>query len=268
MRGLSLDRETSPAYQKETEKACERNSQKSLIPTKEDAFIKSLTAKYRHPAFVDEVGLGAIFAEHVACAVQIFGNFRDDRVNDSKQMKHGELYRVAEDLVNSRHPTSFLAYGLGVVEVGELLELRNMHKANRLAMCRAIEALPVRPDAVFIDGKFTLPESGIETYSVIKGDAKVFGVAAASVIAKNYRDHLIRQKYPQLHEKYDILNNVGYRSPRHLIGIRKYGITLYHRPWLKQIQQVLSGSYDEIILRKYSHIWNEYDFSKRRTELL
>jgi ribonuclease HII len=222
---------------------------------KQDPYVKELASRYRHPAFIDEVGLGSIFGEHVACAVQIVGNFYDDRVNDSKQMKHEELYKVAQDILNNQDPLSFAIHGLGVVSTEELNEIKNMHKANRLAMIRAIKALPVKPDAVFIDGKFTLPESGIENYSIIRGDTKVFGIALASVIAKNYRDHLMMKKYGYDYRRYDILHNKGYRSPRHLVSIRKCGIVPEHRAWMPQIKQVLNGDYDSLIINKYRHYW-------------
>lgn len=222
---------------------------------KQDIYIKELAGRYQHPAFIDEVGLSAVFGELVACAVQIFGAFYDDRVNDSKQMKHKELYRVAEDILSNQHPTRFMAHGIGIVTPEELNEIKNMHTADQLAMARAVKALPVTPDALFIDGLFTLPRSGITSYSVVKGDCKVFGIALASVIAKYHRDQLMREKYGYDYRRYDILKNVGYRSPRHLIAIRKYGVTQNHRLWMPQIKQVVAGNYDSVIMRKYKHYW-------------
>jgi len=222
---------------------------------RQDPYIKELAGRYQHPAFIDEVGLSSIFGELVACAAQIFCGFYNDRINDSKQMKQEELYRVAEDILNNPSSVCSVAHGIGIVTPKELNEIKNMHTADKLAMTRAVKALPVTPDALFVDGLFTLPESGITSYSVVKGDCKVFGIALASVIAKYHRDHLMMGKYGRSHARYDILKNKGYRSPRHLVSIRKWGITPEHRAWMPQIKQVLAGDYDSVIMKKYRHYW-------------
>jgi len=217
---------------------------------KQDEHILYLMSQYKNPAFIDENGLGSIFGEHTACAVQPNGYF-DSQVNDSKKIKHEKIYQIAKRAIKN------IQYGFGIVLPKELNRIKNMHRANKLAMIRAVEALPIKPDALFIDGKFNLPESNIENYSIIKGDTKVFGIALASIIGKYLRDKLIREKYLQNNEKYDIFNNVGYRSPRHLIGIRIFGLTKFHRTWMNQIKRVISGSYDTVIMKKYFHIWKE-----------
>ena len=192
---------------------------------------------------------GCIFGNIVACAVTLPKGFQDDRVNDSKQLKHEDLYSIAEDLQER------LVYAFGESPTEEINGLRNIVKADRLAMARAVEGLPEKPDVLFIDGRFTLPETGIESYAVIRGDTKVLGIAAASILAKDYRDHLMIREYGEKFRLYDIASNKGYRSPRHLIAIRKYGVTEHHRAYMPQIKMVLDGSYDAVIFRKYPGYW-------------
>lgn len=221
---------------------------------KPDPYIEHLLTQYSHPAFIDEVGLGCIFGEHVACAILLPGDFdpRDvEEVDDSKKLKHADVYRLAHYLIPK------VTYSFGVVSCQELKQIRNMHKANKLAMKRAIEGLPIVPDSLFIDGKFGISGHTLPVYTIVKGDAKVFGIAVASIIAKDYRDHLVMEKYGQDFSDYHIRSNKGYRSPDHLIAIRKLGVTEHHRTWMPQVQQVLSGGYDEVIKRKYPDRWKE-----------
>lgn len=211
-----------------------------------DPYIEHLITQHQNPAFIDEVGLGCIFGEHVACAVMLPIDFDMPEVDDSKKLKHQEVYRLAEELRPLIH------FGLGIVSSQELRSIRNMHRANLLAMKRAIEHLPIVPDALFIDGKYPLASHTTPVYTVIKGDSRVFGIAVASIVARDFRDHLVMRKYGQGYSRYRIAQNKGYRSPDHLIAIRKWGTTEHHRVWMPQIQQVLSGSYDDVIQRKYS----------------
>jgi len=215
-----------------------------------DSFIEHLLKQYRCPAFIDEVGMGALFAELVACAVMIPKPFEAPEVDDSKKLKHDLIYELAPKLRKK------VVYAFGVVTCPELKTIRNMMKADRLAMKRAVEALPVVPDALFIDGIFPIGGLTAPVYTVIKGDAKVFGIAVASIIAKDYRDHMVVTRYGHKYPKYHITSNKGYRSPDHLMAIRRWGLTPYHREWMPQIKRVLSGDYDHVIHTKYQDQWN------------
>ena len=214
-----------------------------------EQYLNNLVNKYNNPAFIDENGLGCIFGPLVACAVMLPIQFSDDRVKDSKKIKHEDIYSLAPYL------STMVTYSFGVVNSEEILKIRNTFKANRLAMVRAVQGLPKKPDALFIDGKYTLPESGVESYAVIKGDDKIFGISVASILGKNFRDQLVMREYGFKYQKYDIKNCKGYRSPKHLIAIRKYGVTEEHRTWMPQIQRVLNGDYDNVIHKKYEHYW-------------
>src|SRR6056297_1898034 len=108
--------------------------------------------------------------------------FEMDLVNDSKQIKHKDIYRLAPTLREK------VLFSYGVIQIQELNKIKNMHKADLIAIKRALENLPENPDAVFIDGRFIPADVNIPVHPIVKGDTKVFGIAVASIIAKDYRD--------------------------------------------------------------------------------
>lgn len=200
----------------------------------QDGFVKLFIDQYKCPAFIDEVGLGSIFGPLVACAVIIPEPFEMEEVNDSKKLKHEEIYRLAP-LLRER-----IIYSYGVVPPHELNGIRNMHKADLLAMERALALLSEKPDAVFIDGRFVPKGIDVPVHPIVKGDTKIFGIAVASIIAKDYRDHMVMDQFGEIFSFYDIKSNKGYRSPKHLAAIREQGITDYHRRWLPDVKRALS----------------------------
>lgn len=215
-----------------------------------DSFIDHLISRYQKPAFIDEVGCGSLFGPTVACAVMIPGPLWISEVDDSKKLKHEQIYRLAKTLREK------VIYSIGIVSSLEINELKNICKANLLAWKRAISGLPETPDAIFLDGKYPLKDISIPNYPIVKGDSKVFGIAVASILAKNFRDHLMMNLYGKKYSRYNIVSNKGYRSPDHLIAIRKYGIIPgLHRTYMPQIQRVLKGEYDPVINKKYKYKW-------------
>jgi ribonuclease HII len=200
--------------------------------------------------------LGAIFGDLVACAVMMPTKFLMPVVDDSKKLSHETIYKIAPKL------RKMVQFSLGVVSSSELLSLSNMGHGNQIALKRAIEGLPEPPDAVFVDGCHPIHGLKIDNFPVIKGDSKVFGIAVASIIGKDYRDHLVMDLYGQKYARYHINSNKGYRSPDHLIGIRFNqlkeggpGISKHHHAWMPQIKKVLNGEYDEVIHGKYQDRW-------------
>jgi ribonuclease HII len=203
-------------------------------------------------AYIDEVGTGAIFGDVVVGCVVLKDDFFDERVNDSKKVRPNTRKILANIILNNVRYYSF-----GISNVDEINKIKNIWEADRLAMLRAVLNLGVMPDVLFVDGpnhKLHLP---IETHYVKKGDSKVFGISASSIIAKVYRDNYIVKNFSMNFPKYDLESNKGYRSPNHLMAIRKYGITKYHRSYMKQIKKVLDGKYDEVIETKYKERYKE-----------
>lgn len=217
---------------------------------KPDPFIEHLTKQHQKPAFIDECGTGAIFGPVTACAVMVSKPFYDDRVDDSKKLKHEIIYELAPELKKN------VIYSIGTVSSHEVRTLRSTFAAGRKAMLRAIKGLPELPDALFIDGKYPL-NTGITEYTVVKGDSKVFGIATASIICKDYRDHYVMRVYGDRFARYRIRSNKGYRSPDHLLAIRRWGCTCHHREYMPQIQRVLTGNYDKVIFSKYKDRWEK-----------
>jgi len=203
-------------------------------------------------AYIDEVGTGAIFGDVVVGCVVLKNGFYDKRINDSKKVKP-EVRKKLKTLI-LKHVKY---YNFGISDYAEINKIKNIWEADRLAMIRAVLNLGVMPDVLFVDGpnhKLNLP---IETYYVKKGDTKIFGISAASIIAKVYRDNYVVNTFSKKFPQYNFESNKGYRSPHHLMAIRKYGITEYHRSYMKQIKKVLDGKYDEIIESKYKERYKE-----------
>jgi len=218
----------------------------------QDSFVLHLISKYGMTAHTDAVGTGALFEGPVACAVAMPEPFQNDEVDDSKRLEHKTIYRLAPELKQK------VVYAFGVVRSEEMQSIRNNMKAELMAMTRAVLALQkkIKIDAVFVDGKFTLPDTGIPSYAVIRGDQNVFGIAVASILAKNDRDHFMIDTYGEEYSRYRIASNKGYRSPDHLMAIRKWGtVWPHHRAYLPQVQRVLKGEYDEVIFSKYRKRW-------------
>jgi len=170
----------------------------------------------------DEVGRGCLAGPVVAASVILPKHFKHDFLDDSKKLHISQREALKIEIENVA-----LAYGIGVVYPQEIDEI-NILNASFLAMHRAIDQLKIKPELLLIDGNRYTPHCSIPYQCIIKGDSKFFSIAAASVLAKTYRDQLMRdlaKEYPH----YGWETNVGYPTIAHRKGIRKQGITPYHR---------------------------------------
>ena len=177
-------------------------------------------------AGVDEVGRGPLIGPVVAAAVILPVNFKLDGLTDSKKLsekKREEYYEIIKK--------EAIAIGIGIISEKRIDEI-NIYEATKEAMKEAINNLTVKPEHILIDAmKLDLE---IETTSIIKGDLLSISISAASVIAKVERDHMlyeIDKEYPM----YDLKNNKGYGTKKHLEAIKQYGITKYHRLSFKPV---------------------------------
>lgn len=177
-------------------------------------------------AGVDEVGRGALFGPVVAAAVilpeQATGPLLAAGVADSKLLSA----RQRSQLVYTIQQWA-TAYRIGYASVREIDRL-NILQASLLAMKRAIVRLAVQPDLCLIDGNQTIPHLTIRQQAIIKGDQLSLAIAAASILAKVWRDELIQRltvKYPQ----YGLERNKGYGTPQHRQALQRYGASPYHR---------------------------------------
>jgi ribonuclease HII len=170
----------------------------------------------------DEAGRGCLAGSVFAAAVILPPDFRNDELNDSKQLS--EKKREKLRIIIEREA---LSWGVGIVSVSEIDRL-NILRASIMAMHRAIDKLALRPEHLLIDGNRFLPYPGIRHTTVIKGDGKYLSIAAASVLAKTCRDEYMRRldaEYPA----YGWSENKGYPTAAHRRAIKEFGITPYHR---------------------------------------
>ena len=170
----------------------------------------------------DEAGRGCLAGPVYAAAVILPPDFTNELLNDSKQLTEKQRYALREVIEREA-----LAWDVGVVSADEIDKI-NILRASILAMHRAVDQLKVRPQHLLIDGNRFNPYPNIPHTTVVKGDGKYMSIAAASILAKTYRDDFmlkIHEEYPQYH--WD--SNKGYPAPIHREAIRQYGTTPYHR---------------------------------------
>jgi len=174
-----------------------------------------------HVAGVDEVGVGPLAGPVLAAAVIVPEGIKLRGVDDSKKLTPARR----EDLA-AKIRACALAVGIGIVEVDEIDRL-NIYRAALEAMRRAVTALPRVPDHVVVDAR-CIPGISVPQTALIGGDSRCYSVAAASIVAKVARDHLMREidgRYPQ----YGFCENMGYGTPQHLAAIERYGPSPVHR---------------------------------------
>ena len=194
----------------------------------------------------DEAGRGCLAGSVYAAAVIFPEDYQNDELNDSKQLTDKRRKQLREIIQRDA-----VAWAVGIVTPEEIDHI-NILNASILAMHRALDQLQVRPEAIIVDGNrfkpyhepitnnrepitnnhepitnnrepITIPHT-----TIVKGDGKYLSIAAASILAKTYRDDymdLLAQEFPQ----YDWLSNKGYPTKKHREAIRQYGITPYHR---------------------------------------
>ena len=184
--------------------------------------LKSHYYEGKTEAGCDEAGRGCLAGSVYAAAVILPDNYQNDLLNDSKQLTEKRRYELREIIERDA-----IAWAVGIVSPEEIDKI-NILKASILAMHRALDQLKVRPEAIIVDGNRFKPYHSLPHTTIVKGDGKYLSIAAASILAKTYRDDYMNQlaeEYPQ----YDWLSNKGYPTKKHRDAIRQYGITPYHR---------------------------------------
>ena len=178
----------------------------------------------------DEAGRGCLAGSVYAAAVILPSDYRNAQLNDSKQLSAAKRYELRSQIEQDA-----VAWAVGVVTPEEIDRI-NILNASILAMHRALDQLRIRPEAIIVDGNRFKPYRpmvdgsplSIPHTCIVKGDGKYLSIAAASILAKTYRDDYmdrLAQEYPQ----YDWLSNKGYPTKKHREAIRQHGITPYHR---------------------------------------
>lgn len=181
----------------------------------------------------DEAGRGCLAGPVCAAAVILGESFDNQFVNDSKQltMKNRKELRLYIE-------QNALAFSVAFVEPKQIDEI-NILNASILAMHLALEGLKIQPEHIIVDGNRFKPYQNIPHQCIVKGDAKYRNIAAASILAKTYRDEFMEE----LHEKFPVYNwkkNKGYPTMVHREAIKEYGITEHHRKSFKLLPTQLS----------------------------
>jgi len=170
----------------------------------------------------DEAGRGCLAGPVFAAAVIFPKSYQNERLNDSKQLNKNQR-NVLREIIE----TEALAWAVVSVNQEEIDQV-NILNASILAMHRAIEQLKIKPEFLLIDGNRFKPYEKIPHQTVIKGDGKYLSIAAASVLAKTYRDDYMSKIHNEFPD-YGWLTNQGYPTKKHYEAIEKYGITPHHR---------------------------------------
>lgn len=195
--------------------------------------LKPYLSRANIEAGCDEAGRGCIAGPVVAAAVILPARFRDPVLNDSKQLSAGirdKLRRVIE--------AEALSFGVGFVSEKEIDKI-NILNASILAMHRAIEKLDPQPESLLVDGNRFKPFKEIPYHCIIKGDSIYSSIAAASVLAKTYRDEHMATLHLE-HPSYGWNSNKGYPTRSHRIAVLKYGPTDYHRRTFRLLDQQMA----------------------------
>ena len=176
---------------------------------------------YRLLCGIDEAGRGPIAGPVVAAAVIFKHEVSLPELNDSKQLTESQREKIFDEVILKCED-----WATGIVEP-EKIDKINILSATMLAMREAVANLTIKPDFLLIDGDRT-PKTGISSKTIVKGDAKAFSIAAASVIAKVSRDRImieLHKKYPE----YGFNTNKGYGTPKHIEMVKKIGPSPVHR---------------------------------------
>ena len=184
--------------------------------------LKNYYEQGRVEAGCDEAGRGCLAGSVYAAAVILPPDYHNERLNDSKKLTARQHYALRQDIERDA-----VAWAVGVVTPQEIDQI-NILNASILAMHRALDQLQVRPEAIIVDGNRFKPYRDLPHTTIVKGDGKYLSIAAASILAKTYRDdEMVRlaQEYPD----YDWQHNMGYPTRKHREAIRQHGITPYHR---------------------------------------
>lgn len=183
----------------------------------------------------DEAGRGCLAGPVTAAAILLPKEFENSLLNDSKQLSEKN-----RDYLKPLIESEALSFGFAHV-FQEEIDTINILNASILAMHKSIEKLSVNPEFIIVDGNKFKPFKNIPYKTIVKGDSKYLSIAAASILAKTFRDaYMVR-----IHEEFPMYNwkqNKGYPTKEHRAAIKKYGITKYHRKSFRLLPEQLKLS--------------------------
>ena len=178
----------------------------------------------------DEAGRGPLAGPLVVAAFILPMNYQNELINDSKKLtdkKRRQLYEIIK--------RDAIAYHIEVIDI-ETIDKINIYQASKLGMKICLEKLKIQPQAALLDAMYIDMDYPVE--SIIKGDEKSLSIAAASILAKVYRDDLMIE-YSKMYPQYDFEKNKGYGTKKHLEALETYGITPIHRKTYDPVKTML-----------------------------
>jgi ribonuclease HII len=181
----------------------------------------------------DEAGRGCLAGPVVAAAVILPSDFTHSLLNDSKKINEKNRYILRKEIEETA-----ISYAIGIIDNKGIDEI-NILKASIMAMHKALDSLKTVPEHIIIDGNKFIKYKEIPHQTIVKGDAKYYSIAAASILAKTYRDDImseLHQTYPQ----YNWKQNKGYPTKEHRQAIKEFGTTPYHRMSFRLLDEQLS----------------------------
>ena len=185
----------------------------------------------------DEAGRGCLAGPVFAAAVILPKNYKHELLNDSKKLTEKQRYKLREEIIKDA-----VSWAIEMVDNVEIDKI-NILNASILAMQKAVNKLSVRPEHLLIDGNRFKKYEDIPHTCIIKGDSKFFSIAAASVLAKTFRDDYMK-KIDEQHPEYLWKKNKAYPTKEHRKAIRENGITKYHRITFKLLDNQLKFDLD------------------------
>ena len=194
--------------------------------------LKKYLLKDTVEAGTDEAGRGCLSGPVVAAAVIFPSDFEHPLLNDSKQLSEKQ-----RDILRPIIEKEALAFGVSYIFEDKIDEI-NILQASILAMHKAVDKLSLNPEHIIVDGNKFKPYKDIPHTTIVKGDAKYLSIAAASVLAKTYRDDYML-KLDEEFPNYFWKKNKGYPTKQHRDAIRKYGITSHHRKTFRLLPEQL-----------------------------
>lgn len=180
----------------------------------------------------DEAGRGCLAGPVTAAAVILPPDYKSDKLNDSKKLSEKDRYNLRDEIENAA-----LAYAVAFIDNHEIDQI-NILKASIKAMHEAVSKLSIEPEHLIIDGNRFYPFKKIPYTCIVKGDGKYFSIAAASILAKTYRDDFMKSIASE-HVPYGWEQNKGYPTRAHRDAIKKYGVTEYHRKTFQLLDKQL-----------------------------
>ena len=171
---------------------------------------------------IDEAGRGPLAGPVVVASVIMPKDSMIEGINDSKKVSESKREKLYDIILNEA-----ISYGVGIISQQEIDDI-NILQATKKGLTEAIKGMKIRPDVILVDALTGIDTLGIPYKSIIKGDAKSYSIAAASIIAKVTRDRIMRE-WDKVYPEYGFAGHKGYGTAKHIEAIKKYGITPLHR---------------------------------------